>query len=200
MNMLSKTVTNPLAKDKVTFLLSGEDTNGAYELVEVELAPGGGVGLHYHTSFVEEFEPVSGTLGVEVNGKHLNVLPGQTAVAPVNSLHRFYNPSETETIFFRTYIRPARNFEKTIRIAYGLVNDQKVNRNGIPKNIWHMAVLFHYGETYMPGIPLVLQKGIFGFLAKVAFKLGKHKELEKYWVGENGLEPAELSQVQVSTF
>ena len=193
--MLPKTVYNPLAKDKVTFLLSGEDTKGAYELVEVELAPGGGVDLHYHTSFVEEFEPISGTLGVEVNGEHLKVLPGQTAVAPLNSLHRFYNPSKTETIFFRTYIRPARNFEKTIRIAYGLINDRKVSKRGIPKNIWHMALLFHYGETYIPGIPLGLQIRVFGFLAKVAFILGKHKELEKYWIGEKEFQTREFSQV-----
>ena len=182
--MLSRTIYNPLAKDKVTFLLSGEDTSGAYELVEVELAPGGGVSLHYHTSLTEEFESVSGTLGIEVNGSCTEVLPGQTAIAPINSLHRFYNPSQSETILFLCCIRPARNFEKTLRIAYGLANDNLVNRKGIPRSIWHMALLFDSAESYIPGIPLFLQKKIFGFLAFVAAKLGKDKALEKYWVGE----------------
>ncbi|MER2998985.1 cupin domain-containing protein [Pontibacter populi] len=182
--MLNRTIYNPLAKDKVTFLETEEDTGGAYELVEVELAPGGGVSLHYHTSLVEEFEPITGPLGIELDSKRLQVFPGQIAVAPVNSLHRFYNPSQTETILFKVYIRPARNFEKTLRIAYGLVNDGKVNRKGIPKSIWHMALLFHYGESYLPGIPLFLQKRVFGFLAFLATKLGKDKALEKYWVGE----------------
>ncbi|MBB6612662.1 cupin domain-containing protein [Pontibacter sp. Tf4] len=182
--MLPKTIYNPLAKDKVTFLASGEETGGAYELVEVELAPGGGVGLHYHTNLAEEFEPVRGILGIELDGRQLQVHPGQMAVAPVNSLHRFYNPSPTETILFRTYIRPARNFEKTLRIAYGLVNDGKTNNKGIPASIWHMALLFTYGESYLPGIPLLLQKKIFGFLAWLATRLGKHRELEKYWIGE----------------
>lgn len=190
--MLSRTIYNPIAKDKVTFLVTGEDSCGAYELVEVDLAPGGGVLLHYHTNFIEEFEPIEGVLGIELDGTHLQVFPGQKAIAPSNSLHRFYNPSEQETILFRTYIRPARNFEKTLRIGYGLVNDGKVNKNGVPGNIWHLALLLHYGESYLPGIPLFLQKKVFRVLASTATKLGKHKELEKYWMGElEAVAPAE---------
>lgn len=179
--MLSNTIYNPIAKDKVTFLVTGKDSGGAYELVEVELGPGGGVLLHYHTNIIEEFEPVKGVLGIELEGKHLKVFPGNKAVVPVNSLHRFYNPSDKDPIIFRTYIRPARNFEKTLRIGYGLVNDGKVNKKGVPKNIWHLALLLHYGESYLPGIHLILQKIIFRFLAYSATKLGKHRELEKYW-------------------
>ena len=188
--MLPQSIYNPLAKDKVSFLLSGEDTNGAYELVEVVLAPEGGVDLHYHTTFVEEFEPVKGTLGVEVDGKHILVEPGEIAIAPKNSLHRFFNPSKSETIVFKTYIKPARHFEQTLRIAYGLINDGKTTSSGIPKSIWHLALLFHHGESYMKGVPLWLQKGVFGLLFRLAVYLGKQKELEKYYM-EEATEPSE---------
>lgn len=78
-----------------------------------------------------------------------------------------------------------------------MANDNKVNKKGIPVSLWNMALLFNYSESYVPGIPLGLQKRIFGFLAYVATKLGKHKALEKYWLGdkkENTVQPENLSK------
>jgi len=57
---LARTIENPLVQDRVTFLETSDETGGAYEYVEVELAPGGGAGLHYHLAFTEHFEAVIG--------------------------------------------------------------------------------------------------------------------------------------------
>ena len=51
---------NQVQKDTVTFLKTSADTNGEYTLVEVELADGGGVGLHYHKTYSEKFECLEG--------------------------------------------------------------------------------------------------------------------------------------------
>jgi hypothetical protein len=77
-------------------------------------------------------------------------------------------------------LRPARNFEKALRIAYGLASDGKVTAKAVPKSIWHLALLFQLGESYLPGLPLPIQRGMFGALAGMARLLGKDKELEKY--------------------
>ena len=53
---MERTIYNPIQKDTVTFLKTHADTNGACTLVEVELADGGGVGLHYHKTYSEAFE------------------------------------------------------------------------------------------------------------------------------------------------
>jgi quercetin dioxygenase-like cupin family protein len=177
-NNLARTIENPLIGDRVTFLPGAK---GEYEHVEVYLVPGGGNGLHYHTTYVEEFEAIEGDLYLEVDGKTIMLQPGEKAIAPIQSLHRFYNPSKTEAIVFHTKIIPARNFENMLRIAYGLANDRKVNNKGIPKNPLDLAVMMHLGESYMPGIPIALQKGMFNALYYLARLTGtQRKLLEKY--------------------
>jgi hypothetical protein len=51
--MNSRTIYNPVQRDSVVFLETVSETNGKYTLVEVELAAGGGVGLHYHKTYSE---------------------------------------------------------------------------------------------------------------------------------------------------
>ena len=55
MTELSRILTNPAVRDKVTFLKTSAETKGAYVMVEVELAPGGGNRLHYHVDYKEIF-------------------------------------------------------------------------------------------------------------------------------------------------
>lgn len=174
---LSRTIENRLVKDRVTFLETAEETGGAYELVRVELAPGGGVGLHYHLAFTEHFEAVEGDLYLELDGSIVTLPPGRSASATPGVLHRFFNPG-SERIAFHVKIDPARSFEPMLRIAYGLVQDRKVSeKSGIPRSILETAVMFKLGETYMKGIPIWLQKGVFGFLYRIAKRRGVEERL-----------------------
>jgi hypothetical protein len=56
----------------------------------------------------------------------------------------------------------------------------KTNARSIPTNIWHLALLAQYSDTYLPLIPLFLQEGVFKILARIAKRLGKDQALEKY--------------------
>lgn len=182
MQLLPRTITNPLVGDSVTFLETASETGGKYTLVEVTLKPGGGTGLHYHIDYAEEFTAVEGTLGIQLGKQTLHLLPGEQAIAPIRSKHRFFNPGNT-SIRFLVKITPARYFEQMLRIAYGLATDGLCNAKGVPLSIWHTAILFEVGETYMPGIPLGIQRTVFGWLARIARRKGKDKELEKYYKG-----------------
>ena len=55
-HLMERKIYNPIQKDQVVFLKTAADTNGACTLVEVTLADGGGVGLHYHKTYAEKFE------------------------------------------------------------------------------------------------------------------------------------------------
>jgi quercetin dioxygenase-like cupin family protein len=178
MSTKSRTIENPLIKDQVTFLTTLEESGGQYEFVEVRLAGGGGNGLHFHTTYDEEFTAVEGDLHIECDGEEIILHPGKKAIAPKGSVHKFYNPSK-EPIIFYVKIIPARSFEKTLRIAYGLANDKKVSAQGIPRNPLELAVLFYAGESYLPGMPLVIQRSLFGLLYYFAKFLGTEKRLLK---------------------
>lgn len=179
MDNIFPTITNPAIGDRVTFLKTTAETNGNYLLLQVELAPGGGNTLHYHLDFTERFEVVSGRLNLDVGNQHVVLRPGESAIAPLGVSHRFY-AMLTEPVTFLAEIRPACHFERALRMSYGLAYAGRVNRRGMPTNPFELAVIFKYVGTYLPGIPLWLQRGMMGLLAWAAEGLGIEKRLEKY--------------------
>ncbi len=180
MNQLPRVIKNPLIGDTVTFVKTSEETNGAYPLVEVELAPGGGNGMHYHIDFDETFEVVDGVLGIQLGKELMHLQPGQSAVAVRNAVHRFFNPSTTQPVKFLCTITPAMQFEQMLRIAYGMANDGLTNKKGMP-SILPLSIMFQKGGTYLPSLPCTLQKALFGFIARIAKRRGVDKTLEKYY-------------------
>lgn len=178
---LPRTIYNPVIGDTVTFLETAEETNGDRVTVEVELAPGGKNGLHYHTTFLEHFEVVEGELGLQVGKEILYLHRGGTADVALYVRHLFFNPSQLKPVTFRVTISPARGFEDTLRIAYGLAADGKVNKKGIPLKFSHLAVLLDIGETYLPFLPYWLQSRLFRYLGRRARRKGAAKDLEHYY-------------------
>ena len=76
--------------------LSGEDTDGAYCLLEVGLAPGMGVPRHTHTHEDESYFVLAGELEVIVGGKTFVLKPGDSLVAPRGIPHQLRNSGDVE--------------------------------------------------------------------------------------------------------
>ena len=173
---------NPVIGDRVTFLKTAAETNGEYLLERLELAPHGAVGpMHYHLTFAETFEVLAGRLNVDLDGRQLVLGPGERLVVPVKAPHRFYSTSD-EPVIFTIECRPARRMEQATRIAYGLARDGRTNAKAIPTNIWEMAVVFELGESYLVGLPRVVQQALFGTLARIARWLGVERALEERYL------------------
>ena len=172
-------VENPVIGDRVTFLRTTAETNGEYLLQRMELAPHGGNTMHYHLAFTEEFTVLEGELHVSLNGEERVLKAGESVLVPIKAPHRFYSTSDRPVVFTNE-VRPARQMESAIRIVYGLARDGKVNSKSIPKNIWQMALIFEMGESYLVGMPLSLQRAIFGTLARIARWRGVERSFEKY--------------------
>ena len=171
---------NPVQKDRVTFVKTSEETGGAATIVEVELAPGGGVGIHYHKTYSEKFDCLEGELKVQT-GKTIHTLQtGQTATAHPPIPHRFFNSSD-KVCRFRCELNPAsRGFEKSLQVGYGLARDGQTNSKGFPKNRLALAWLFEISESNLPGWMSVFEF-ILRLQAKKARAMGIDKELtEKY--------------------
>src|SRR5215469_4789150 len=76
--------------------LSGQETGGAYCLLEVGLAPGIGVPRHTHTREDESYFVLAGELEVVVGGKTFILKPGDSLVAPRGIHHQLRNSGDVE--------------------------------------------------------------------------------------------------------
>ena len=178
---MERKIYNPIQKDTVTFLKTHADTNGAYTLVEVELANGGGVGLHYHKTYSEIFSCTSGEVQVQLGKKITTLLPGETATAFPDINHLFRNRSGNPCSF-QVELRPAsKGFEQSLQIGYGLAADGLCKKNGFPKDKLALAWLFDISESNLPG-----WMSMFEFIlrrqSKKAIQKGINTELIKRYV------------------
>lgn len=179
---MGQTVTNRVTGEQITFLDTAKDTNEAYLLIEVELPPfGKGPPLHIHDQFEEEFEVITGKLTVAL-GKTKHVLEaGERCVASLKTSHTFTNEHE-ESVVFRVRLTPPSKFEQSVRIHYGLMDDGLTDEKGNPTSFAHTALILTLQNTLIVGIPLWLQRYLFGLIVKRARKKGVYSALEKYQI------------------
>jgi quercetin dioxygenase-like cupin family protein len=78
--------------DTYTILVTGDDTNGRFCLIDMHIPPGGGPPLHRH-DFEETFMMLEGELEVTFRGKKSTVHAGDTVNIPSNAPHQFHNGS-----------------------------------------------------------------------------------------------------------
>ncbi len=180
--MLTKTYHNPVNGEFTTILESSAGTNGAYTHFEVSLSAGGGNPLHYHTKFTEEFTAVKGILGLQLGKKTIHLKPGESAMVPIYSHHRFFNNSNEPIIFRVKLTKGQPDFENFLKTMFGLVNDGKtITKNQVPKNIFYMAVVFAWGDTHLTYPLFKVFSPIAKLLYKTAVQRGTDKVLlEKY--------------------
>ena len=154
---MKRKIYNPIQKDYVTFLKTSEETNGESTLVEVELADGGGVGLHYHKTYSEAFHCVAGEVQIKL-GKTIHTLKeNESAVAGKNVNHFFRNRSGKPCKFW-VELRPgSRGFEQSLQIGYGLAQDGLCRPNGFPKDRLALAWLFDISESNLPGWMIIFE-------------------------------------------
>jgi quercetin dioxygenase-like cupin family protein len=174
---MERKIYNPIQKDTVTFLKTSADTNGEYTLVEVELADGGGVGLHYHKTYSEAFECVEGEVQVMLDKTLHTLRDGQSATASPGTNHLFRNKSG-RSCKFKVELHPAsRGFEQSLQIAYGLANDGLCKPNGFPKDKLALAWLFDISESNLPG-----WMSLFEFILRKQAKKARQKGIDKQLV------------------
>lgn len=82
-----------LVGDTYTIILSGDDTNGRYCLIDMHIPPGGGPPSHRH-DFEESFTLLEGEIDVTFRGEKSVVRAGETVSIPANAPHSFTNAAE----------------------------------------------------------------------------------------------------------
>jgi quercetin dioxygenase-like cupin family protein len=107
--------------DRITFLITGEQTGGAFFMAEVSVPPGGGNRPHIHHREEESFYLQQGTLTIQVGGKTLNASPGDFVCLPRGVAHCFQNSGNVDAKFLLV-VAPA-GLEKFFEEAFYPVAD-----------------------------------------------------------------------------
>lgn len=174
-----RTIINSEGDYSATFLKTAQETQNVYELIQVEVEPNGGNGPHYHKDFEEHFTVQKGTLTVYVEEVPHILNERDSITANRGTMHYFRN--ETDSMVLMTVkTTPACGLEKTLRVAYGLINTGKL-KNDFTENPWHMCLLLGYSGSYLEGIPGFIQEPLINSLAKVAQWKGEDKTLEPFF-------------------
>lgn len=175
---MKRTITNPIIKDKVTFVKMSEETGGTETELEITLQPRGKNDLHYHLSYSETFTALEGKVGVQHSKKKTTILePGESYTVEKGEMHAFFNP-ENRPVTFRVELKPGHTgFEQALRILYGLGNDGLLNKKGMPKNLHHLAVVARLSDMRSPNLLLKMLVPLFIYLGKRAEKNGLQQQL-----------------------
>jgi quercetin dioxygenase-like cupin family protein len=153
------TLENPVTGERMRFLKTSRDTDGAAVVVELTLQPHGTVAAaHVHPLQVEQFRIMEGTIGFRLGRKRLEARPGDTVVVDRNTAHKFWNAGDTPARFIAV-VRPALQFERLIETMFSLAADGRTNGKGMP-NPLRLAVIAkaHFDDVRLPFPPAPLQR------------------------------------------
>ena len=169
------TLRNETTGETITFLETSADTNGEYTLIEVTVAPGGGVPMaHVHPQQSETFEVISGELTMKAGRDRIVAQAGDVVTVAPGQVHKFRNASDAPVVF-RCTVAPALEFERFIETMFALGADGKLNRRGMPSPLRLAAIAnAHFDDSRAPYVPAWLQKAGLsaGALAAKAFGYG----------------------------
>jgi quercetin dioxygenase-like cupin family protein len=150
---------NPVTGEVLVFHRTSEQTNGESVLVETIVRPDGFVAAaHVHPYQTERFEVLEGLLGLRLDNTELLAKPGDVALVPPGTPHRFWNPGDEQARFL-CEVRPALRFESLIETMFTLAAQGKTNRKGLP-NPFRLAVIAnaHFDTVRLPFPPAAVQR------------------------------------------
>lgn len=166
---------NSIIKDRIVII---EDSK--YKLIfRVFLESGGGQNqLHYHSKINETFKIVKGELNIVIDSNEKILITGDEYAILSYTSHMFYNKSDKQVIF-DVEIKNPQKIIKALQIMYGLTNDKKTNKEGLPNNIFHTAIGLNLMDAFSPKIPFIIQKIGISFFYILGKIFGIEKQLIK---------------------
>lgn len=169
-----ETLTNPISGQAITFRRTAADSGG--EVLEVESswrAGGQEPPLHYHPRQDEHFEVLSGVLEVRIDGERRTLRAGESRDVPAGARHSMWNDSDGETRA-RWATRPALETEAFFEAFWGLAQDGKVTKAGLPDPLQAAVLLREFKDEFrLVKPPGLVQDLVFPVLAAAGRALGR---------------------------
>jgi quercetin dioxygenase-like cupin family protein len=172
-----RTLADANTGETITFLETSAETGGDRVVMQLSLAPGTVVPPHAHP-IEEAFECQDGSVVLRVDGRAVQLGPGDTLTAPAGQLHGIRNASE-QPATLRLVATPGAEAEFGLRVKFLMSRDGylPVPGSGPPKHLLLGAVLIQRGGLYFPPLPRWLFRALFGSLAAIGRLRGRERFL-----------------------
>ncbi|WP_341834353.1 cupin domain-containing protein [Chitinophaga pollutisoli] len=175
---------NPYNQEQFTFLQTHASTGGAYLQIAVVAGPGMesacGSLRHRHPLQEERFMVHSGSLWMETGRTARMYHAGEQVIVPPGTPHAWRNGSRSESLHFTYEIAPAMQWECILETLWSLSQKGALNRQGQACFLQLATTLHRYPDhCYLAGMPVILQKWLFRFMARIAKWLG-YRPYHKY--------------------
>lgn len=181
MAIKNKVISNPITRQEIRFLKTGNDTGG--QLLEMEstyfmhsIEPP----AHYHPHQAEDFTVLSGEITVRIDGQLKILKPGDTLHVPKNKVHSMWNNTDGKTVL-NWKVQPAMETEHFLETAMGLALDGKTSETGMP-GILQVALMSNkYASVFrLAKPPYIMLKVLFIILTPFAYLFGYRPTYKKY--------------------
>ncbi|MFD7028976.1 cupin domain-containing protein [Streptomyces sp. NPDC059917] len=161
-----------LGQDKLTFLTTSSQTNGAYVEVEVEYAPTVlKPPVHYHPRQTEAMRVRGGRIVIQLDGVEHEYAEGSEFYIPPGVPHSMWNPGpETTRMVWRT--TPAYQTERVFETLWGLANEGRLTADGPKLQMPLLALGFRDEYRVITGRPYALDMALCTLLAPVGLACG----------------------------
>jgi len=192
---------NPVTGERAVIRIGTEQTDGELLVADLYIRPGGAVmGEHIHPALEERFTVLHGRVGFRLSGRTSTAEP-VTLVAPPGTPHDWWNAGAEEALV-RVEVRPGARFTAFIVNAFGLAQDGRVDRRGMPKLLQLALFAREFDDVIeFTRPPRVVQRILFGSLAPLARLLGYRGSYPEYSTrGPSGVvavEPLNVAAVPV---
>ena len=174
---------NPLTGERMVFRKTAHYTNGMLLEIEFFIKPHTGkrLGAHIHPSFDERFEIITGSACYIVGQDEYPAAAGDVVVLPKAIAHVHPWNAGNDILHVRQVIQFSKpemsmlvSIEAFLETLYALAQQGKMGGNGTFKDPLQGVVTAQAIEptTYIAGLPIWIQRPLFGVLAPIGRALG----------------------------
>ncbi len=178
-----QTFENPITGERMVFDTTARDSNGLLLEIEFFIQPNTGRGLpaHFHPSFDERFEILSGSARYIVGDVEHPADAGDEIVLPrgIPHIHPWNVGNDVLHVRKITQLdKPDKDLllksEAFFETLYALAQEGKTGADGLPKNLLQKVVVGQALEpaSYSATPPIWIQRPLFGLLAAIGRAFG----------------------------
>jgi hypothetical protein len=175
---------NPVTGERMIFNKTAHETNGTLLEIEFFVKPSFGKGLaaHFHPYYAERAEIIAGVAHYKLGQAELSAKTGDEVMLLQGVPHIHPWNMGNDVLHWRKITQLDKPEDGHLIIAsaaffeslYALAQQGKVRKDGMPKNPLQTVVLLQalQPSAYVAGLPLWLQRPLFGVLAAIGHALG----------------------------